>query len=123
MSAIAYETSSRRSNVQLISEQEDRAFEVRNATNRAEAEATMLAKAPGTTAGRKGTLSVTNYTTEETQPGSNRYKGTVQYNLPDWGNSKQTGDSVFTFDTTGGTRHITHSRSTVARYNASGSNG
>lgn len=45
------------------------------------------------------------------------WKGTVSYLHPDYDRSRSaTGDNVFSFDTTGGTEHITQSLGTIAAY-------
>ena len=49
--------------------------------------------------------------------GNDIWYGTVQYGPA---KSPETGESAFTFDTTGGTQHITQSKGTVGRYGLAG---
>ena len=51
---------------------------------------------------------------DETNPDDCIWNGTVHYEVP--GKRPDTGDTVFSFDTTGGTQHITQSIGTVGRY-------
>src|SRR3972149_2225016 len=48
------------------------------------------------------------------------WEGTVRYGLTQSESPPQTGESSFSFDTGGGTQHITHSRATIAAYSAPG---
>jgi hypothetical protein len=48
------------------------------------------------------------------------WEGIVRYSLTHGEPPPQTGESSFSFDTGGGTQHITHSRATVASYGAPG---
>lgn len=54
--------------------------------------------------------------------GENAWIGTVSYASPDAASGAETGEESFSFDTTGGTQHITQSKGTVAKYPASGPN-
>ncbi len=52
--------------------------------------------------------------------GPDHWEATVRYGREELGGFPQTGESIFSFDTGGGTQHITQSKQTVQRYGASG---
>lgn len=55
---------------------------------------------------------------EQTQP--NVWTGTSEYRRTGGGTAPETGESRFSFETAGGTQHITQSRETIGRYAAEG---
>jgi hypothetical protein len=77
------------------------------------ARAALAAQAPGT----YGTLVRQTPTIEPVGP--NLWEGKAKYIKPEF-SQPQTGDSSFSFDTTGGSQHITQSRQTIQKYAPSG---
>lgn len=81
----------------------------------AAARAALAAEAPATHAGL-----VRDEDSLRVEPtGLNLWEGKARYVKPQF-TPPATGDAVFTFDTTGGTQHITQSRQTIASYAPSG---
>lgn len=106
---------SRTTALSFVNEQVEVKYIIHGSPDENDAKGVLLSQAPTTFTGQKGTLIAQDWKAEEEDTRSGRYVGTVTYNLPDWG-AKETGETVFTFDTTGGTQHIIHSKANVARY-------
>jgi hypothetical protein len=99
-----------------------RLYNISNAATEDEAQAALLAAAPATV---DGNLTVTTWTIEplpDDDPSiSLRWNGTVNYaKTTSTKTTPETGESSFSFDTSGGSVHITQSEATVQTYAASG---
>ena len=80
-----------------------------------EIRADVLTTAPATAFGG---LPQTGFATEQVANGI--WYATVAYGRPSGGSVPQTGESVFSFETGGGTQHITQSKQTIATYGRPG---
>jgi len=93
-------------------------FIVSGTTSDVDAEDALLATAPEIyTELYRQSWSVDPLVIDTTGINQSLWEGTVRYGLLE---QNETGDSVFNFDTTGGTQHITQSLSTINSYAASG---
>ena len=88
-------------------------FVIEGTDDDAAARAALASEAPTT----HGTLVRQTPTIEPVGP--NLWEGKAKYVKPEW-QAPATNSSSFSFDTSGGTQHITQSRSTVARYAPAG---
>jgi len=93
-----------------------RNYNVQGAASSAEARMAVLAEAPGTIdLYGTGVLFITRDSVRIEPASETLWSAEVRY-----GSVPQTNESTFSFDTGGGTQHITHSLATVARYAPSG---
>jgi len=111
MATISEEFSGRATHLDYLRESVEVRYKVFNATDENDAKAALIAQAPATWTGQKGTLRPTNYDVQEIYSKKGFLVGVITYSLPDW--VKTTGETVLTFDTTGGTQHIIHSKGTT----------
>lgn len=105
--------SSRQTELTNIDESVEVSYYIYGSPDENDAKAVLIANAPATFTGQKGTMVPKKYAASATADKLGRFTGTVTYNL--YG-PKQTGETVFNFNTTGGTQHISFSKGNVARY-------
>ena len=96
-------------------------YTIAGTADEAAAIAALKATAPATLGGlKRQPVSVEPVHVDTANPGTCIWTGTATYAPFERREPPQTGDSVYNFDTGGGTQHITQSLSTVHRYAASG---
>lgn len=108
---ISEEFSGRTTHLDYLREEVEVRWKIFNATDENDAKAALIAQAPATWTGQKGTLRPTAYDVQELYSRKGFCEGVIKYSLPDW--VKTTGETVLTFDTSGGTQHIIHSKGTA----------
>ncbi|HON68242.1 MAG TPA: hypothetical protein PLS23_17275 [Phycisphaerae bacterium] len=96
-------------------------YTIRGTADEGAAVSSLAATSPGEFQGMvRQPLSVEPVHIDTTHPDTCLWTGTVHYAPFEYPDPPQTGDSSFSFDTGGGTQHITQSLQTVGRYAASG---
>lgn len=92
-------------------------YTIRGTEDQAAAIAALKAQAPLVFAGlARQPVLVEPVHVDTTDPDHCLWTGTVSYDVREYQEPPEVGDSSFAFDTAGGTQHITQSLSTVARY-------
>ena len=92
-------------------------YTIAGTADEAAAIAALKAAAPATLGGlKRQPVAIEPVHVDTANPGTCIWTGTVNYAPFERQEPPQTGDSVFNFDTGGGTQHITQSLQTVARY-------
>jgi hypothetical protein len=95
-------------------------YTIRGTADDAAAKAALLATAPATHGGLvRQTARIEPVRVDESDAAGSIWEGTVRYGCFAASPPPETGDSSFSFDTGGGTQHITQALASVARYPAS----